>query len=111
MNSMSLAVDIEAVTSFSLWASRTALSGHIQIKFSKVKTSSQTSSPRTLDTTISAKTLTVRKNDADLRDSKSGTVSPISFHGCTHARSLSPQYLPRQPKMYSLRQPEPHGQY
>ena len=61
MNSMGLAVDIEAAMSFSSWASGTALSGHIQMNFSKVKNSSQTPSPSNLDTAISPETLTAEK--------------------------------------------------
>jgi hypothetical protein len=112
MNSMSLAVGTEAVMSFSLWASRTALSGYIQMNYSKVKKSSQASSPGNLDTTISPKTLTVCENNENSCNSKSRAVSSVSgtilarhihilsvsrwlgtkggsFHGRTHARSLS----------------------
>jgi hypothetical protein len=112
MNSMSLAVGIEAVMSFSLWASRTALSGYIQMNYSKVKNLVQASGPGNLDTTISPKTLTVCENDKNQCNSKSRAVSSVSgtilprhiyilsvsrwlgtdggsFHGRTHARSLS----------------------
>jgi hypothetical protein len=99
--------------SFSLWASRTALSGHIRMNYSKIINSSQASSPGNLDNTISPKTLTVCKNDENQCNSKSRAVSSVSgtilprhihilsvsrwrlgtevgsFHGRTYARSLS----------------------
>lgn len=73
--------------SFSLWASRTALSGHIQMNYSKVKNLSQISSPGNIDTTTSPNTLTVWKNDANQRNiSKSRTASAMSV-------TLSPRHI------------------